>query len=80
MFYVAFVPLLISPYAAYWPQAAILMLTFGIIVGCTDTLYALLASAAGNVLNRPFAAKWSARAGGIVLILAGLFAVTARRA
>lgn len=42
------------------------------MVGCTDTAYALIASQAARFLRRPGARLWSKRAGGGVLIAAGM--------
>lgn len=79
VFFVAFAPQFISAQAAYWPQAAILIATFGVVVGTTDTLYALLASQASQLLRGPKAMLWSKRAGGGVLIAAGFATAAARR-
>jgi len=80
MFFVAFAPQFINLHASYLPQAAILVATFGTIVACTDTFYALLASAAGGLFKYPYAARWFTRAGACVLIGAGVMAAVARRA
>lgn len=79
VFFVAFVPQFIRPDAAYALQAAVLVATFCLTVACTDTLYALTASRASIVLRRPRAAVWSRRAGGGVLIAAGLATAATRR-
>jgi threonine/homoserine/homoserine lactone efflux protein len=72
VFFVAFAPQFISPRGDYLLQAAILVATFGVIVGSTDTAYALIASQAAHLLRRPKAMLWSKRAGGGVLIAAGV--------
>jgi threonine/homoserine/homoserine lactone efflux protein len=72
VFFVAFAPQFISAKGDYLLQAAILVLTFGAVVGFTDTLYALIASRAARFLRRPGAMLWSKRAGGGVLIAAGV--------
>ena len=46
--------------------------TFAAVVACTDTTYALIASHAAGFLRRPKAMLWSKRAGGGVLIAAGV--------
>ena len=79
VFFVAFAPQFISPHAAYWPQAAILIATFCVVVGITDTTYALVASQAAGLLRRPKTQLWSQRASGGVLIAAGLATAAARR-
>ena len=72
VFFVAFAPQFISPKGDYGLQAAILVATFGAVVGCTDTAYALIASHAAGFLRRPKTMLWSKRAGGGVLIAAGV--------
>lgn len=79
VFFVAFVPQFISAERAYAPQAAALVATFCITVACTDGFYALLASRASHSLRRPETVRWSRRAGGGVLIAAGLATAAARR-
>ena len=44
VFFVAFAPQFIRPDANYALQAGILIATFGVVVGTTDTLYALAAA------------------------------------
>jgi threonine/homoserine/homoserine lactone efflux protein len=72
VFFVAFAPQFISAKGDYLLQASILVVTFGAVVGFTDTLYALIASHAARFLRRPGAMLWSKRAGGGVLIAAGV--------
>jgi threonine/homoserine/homoserine lactone efflux protein len=72
VFFVAFAPQFIRPGASYAHQALILILTFGVIVACTDTLYALLAASASHWFVRPGVARWSDRASGGILIAAGV--------
>jgi len=79
VFFVAFAPQFISPRAAYWPQAALLIATFCVVVTITDTSYALVASRAAQLLRRPKAQLWSQRASGGVLIAAGVATAAARR-
>lgn len=79
VFFVAFAPQFISPHAAYWPQAALLVATFTGVVALTDTGYALAASHAAHLLRRPKTQLWSRRASGGVLIAAGLATAAARR-
>ena len=80
VFFAAFAPQFISPHAPYAPQAAILIATYTAVVGATDTAYALAAARAANVLRSPRAALWSRRAGGGVLIAAGLATAATSRA
>jgi threonine/homoserine/homoserine lactone efflux protein len=79
VFFVAFAPQFIRPDVNYALQAAILIATFAAVVGATDTLYALAASRASRLLKRPSAALWSRRAGGGVLIAAGMATAAASR-
>ena len=72
VFFVAFAPQFIDPRGSYVEQAAILVATFAAVVGATDTGYALIASHASQLLRRPGAVLWSKRAGGGVLIAAGV--------
>lgn len=78
VFFVAFAPQFISPKGDYLTQAAILVATFAAVVGTTDTAYALVASHASQLLRKPAAVLWSKRAGGGVLIAAGVATATAR--
>ena len=79
VFFVAFAPQFIRPGASYVGQAAILIATFTAVVGTTDTLYALAASRAAHLLKSPRATLWSRRAGGGVLIAAGVATAAASR-
>ena len=72
VFFVAFAPQFISPAGDYATQAAILVSTFGIVVGCTDTIYAVGAAGASSRLRRSNAGRWAKRASGGVLIAAGV--------
>jgi threonine/homoserine/homoserine lactone efflux protein len=78
-FFVAFAPQFIDARADYALQAAILVITFGLVVGCPDTAYALVAARASNLLKRPRTTLWSKRAGGSVLIAAGVVTAAVRR-
>ncbi len=60
-------------------QAAVLIATFTVVVGLTDTAYALAASRAAGALRSPRAQLWSRRAGGGVLIAAGVATAAASR-
>ena len=72
VFFVAFVPQFIDANGNYPFQAAVLIGTFGLVVGCTDAIYALIAARASHLLRRPRTALWSKRASGGVLIAAGV--------
>lgn len=79
LFFVAFAAQFIRPDMPYLPQAAILVATFTAIAAATDTLYALSASHAAKFLRSEEARRWSRRAGGGVLVAAGLTMATLRR-
>ena len=78
VFFIAFAPQFISPRGDYLTQAAILVATYCAVVGTTDTAYALIASHASGLLRRPKTMLWSKRAGGGVLIAAGVAPAAAR--
>ena len=79
VFFAAFAPQFISPRASYAAQAAILVATYAVVVGFTDTGYALAASRASHLLRSRRATLWSRRAGGGVLIAAGVATAAASR-
>jgi threonine/homoserine/homoserine lactone efflux protein len=79
VFFVAFAPQFIRPDVNYALQAAILIATFAGVVGATDTAYALAAARASRLLRSPRATLWSRRAGGGVLIAAGMATAAASR-
>jgi threonine/homoserine/homoserine lactone efflux protein len=80
VFFVAFAPQLIRPDVNYALQAVILIATFTVVVGATDTAYALVAARTSPLLRSPRATLWSRRAGGGVLIAAGVATAAASRA
>jgi len=69
----------ISGKGDYAFQAAVLVATFGLVVGCTDTLYALAATRAAHLLKGPRTALWSKRLGGGALIAAGVATAAAQK-
>ncbi len=79
LFFVAFSAQFIEPDLPYFPQAAALVLTFTIVAAVTDTLYALSASHAAQLLRSIRARTWSQRVGGGVLVTAGLAMAATRR-
>ncbi len=79
LFFVAFASQFIRADQAFLPQAAILVTTFTLIAATTDTLYALTASKASGLIRRPGVRKWSQRAGGGVIMTAGVAMATMRR-
>ena len=79
LFFVAFSAQFIRPDLPYLPQAIALVWTFTLIAAATDTLYALSASHAAQLLRHDRAKIWSQRAGGGVLVTAGLAMAAMRR-
>jgi threonine/homoserine/homoserine lactone efflux protein len=79
LFFVAFATQFISPATAYFPQAMLLIATFTGIAAITDTAYALTASRASRLLEGRRTQLWATRAGGGVLIVAGLATAAMRR-
>jgi threonine/homoserine/homoserine lactone efflux protein len=79
LFFVAFAAQFISPEGAYFPQAALLVVTFTGIAAITDTLYALTASRASGLMRGARFRRWTQRAGGGVLVTAGLATAAMRR-
>lgn len=79
LFFVAFAAQFIRPDAAYLPQAAILVVTFTAIAAATDTLYALSAARASRLVRGRRFRVWTQRAGGSVLVAAGLATAAMRR-
>jgi len=80
VFFVAFAPQFIRPDVNYALQAAILVATFTGVAGATDTAYALAAARASHLFRSRRARLWSKRAGGGVLIAAGVATAAASRA
>ncbi len=72
IFFVASTPQFMSSELAYWPQAAVLLLTFAAVVTTSDGFYALAASKVAGFLKGDEVKLWSQRVGGVVLIVAGL--------
>jgi len=76
VFFVAFTPQFISPRFSYWTQAAILLATFCVVVTMSDGFYAVAASCVAGFLKGSQVHLWSKRAGGLVLMIAGLATAT----
>ncbi len=79
IFFVAFSAQFIRQDLPYVPQAVLLVLTFTLIAAVTDTLYALGASRVAQMLRSDRKKIWSLRAGGGVLVTAGLAMAAMRR-
>lgn len=79
VFFVAFVPQFIDAARPFAPQAALLVATFVALAAANAAAYAALASRLSGAVRRPGLRRAMNRAGGTVLIGAGL-AVALRRA
>ena len=71
-FFVAFVPQFISPDASFLRQGAILVGTFVFLAATNALLYALLAGQMSSLVRRPSVRRGFNRAGGGVLMGAGV--------
>ncbi|WP_237215331.1 LysE family translocator [Falsiroseomonas oryziterrae] len=79
VFFVAFVPQFLDPARPFVVQAAILVATFVTLAACNAGAYALLAGRLSGAVRRPSLRRALNRAGGAVLVAAGL-TVALRRA
>lgn len=79
LFFVAFAAQFVVPARPYLPQAVIMVATFPLVAAVTDTLYALAASQTAGLIRRPAVRRWTQRAGGGVLIAAGVATAALRR-
>ena len=77
-FFVAFVPQFISPFAAFLPQAVVLVASFVLMASASVLLWASLAGQASSLVRRPSVRRGFNRAGGGVLVGAGLALVLRR--
>lgn len=80
VFFVAFVPQFLDAGAPLLPQVAVLEATFVTMAALNTATYALLASAARERLRQPRVQRAVNRAGGALLVGAGVFAAGWRRA
>ena len=72
VFFVAFVPQFVSPSAPFLPQAAILVATFVTLAAINALAYALFAGQVSSLVRRPTVRRGFNRAGGGVLVGAGV--------
>ncbi len=79
LFFVAFATQFIDPHGHYLPQAATLVVTFTSIAAATDTIYALAAARASGLLSGDRTRLWAQRAGGGMLVAAGVATAAMRR-
>lgn len=78
-FFVAFVPQFVSAGSAFAPQAAILIASFVAMAAVNAALYALLAGRLAGAVRRPAVRRFVNRAGGTMLIGAGVATAAMRR-
>ena len=79
-FFVAFVPQFLDPARPFAPQAALLVATFVVLGALNAAFYALLAGRVSGAVARPTVRRWLHRAGGTVLVGAGVATAAMRRA
>ena len=77
-FFVAFVPQFISPFAPFLPQAAILVASFITMASATALLWTAIAGRVSSLVRRSSVRRGFNRAGGGVLVGAGLALVLRR--
>lgn len=80
VFFVAFLPQFLRADAPTAPQLWVLAVTFVVLATINATLYAVFAAAARRLLSSPRAQRRFNLAGGGLLSVAGLWALTVRRA
>jgi threonine/homoserine/homoserine lactone efflux protein len=78
-FFIAFLPLFLNPAAPAVPQLLVLGTTFVVLGIVNAALYALFAAHMRSRITRPSTLKWANRAGGTMLLGAGLMTATLRR-
>lgn len=79
LFFMAFASQFIRADAPYLLQAGIIVATFTLVAAATDTLYALTASRASGLIERPRIRRWAQRAGGGAVMSAGIAMAAMRR-
>jgi threonine/homoserine/homoserine lactone efflux protein len=79
-FFVAFVPLFVDAAHPFAPQAAVLVATFVTLAAINAGIYALLAARLSGAVGRPGVRRAFNRAGGALLMGAGIATAAMRRA
>ena len=79
VFFIAFLPQFINPESAITPQLWILSITFVALATVNAVLYAVFAQRARRLLASPRAQRRFNLTGGTLLVIAGAWALTARR-
>lgn len=78
-FFIAFLPHFLNPAAPATGQLVLLGITFVVLGIVNAALYALFAAHLRNRITQPSTLKWANRAGGSMLLGAGLMTATLRR-
>jgi threonine/homoserine/homoserine lactone efflux protein len=79
LFFAAFLPQFIDPHRAVLPQVVVLALTFEVLAASSLALYIFMTARARRIMDSPRAIKIMNRAGGTMLIGAGLLTASLRR-
>lgn len=79
LFFAAFLPQFIDPARPLWPQVIVLMLTFDVIAAAIQGGYIFAMGRARNRIASPRVLKNMNRAGGAMLVGAGLLTATLKR-
>ena len=79
VFFIAFLPQFLNAAEAVAPQLWILSITFVLLATLNATVYAVFAGSARQLLSSPAAQKRFNLAGGSLLSIAGIWALTARQ-
>lgn len=79
LFFAAFLPQFIDPARPLWPQVIVLMLTFDLLAAAIQGVYIIAMGRARNRIASPRVLKNMNRAGGAMLVGAGLFTATLKR-
>jgi threonine/homoserine/homoserine lactone efflux protein len=79
LFFAAFLPQFIDPHRSALPQVVVLALTFEVLAASSLGLYVLMMRRARRVMDSPRAIRIMNRAGGTMLIGAGLLTASLRR-
>jgi threonine/homoserine/homoserine lactone efflux protein len=79
LFFAAFLPQFIDPHRAVLPQVVVLALTFEALAATSLALYIFMTTRARRVMDSPRAIRIMNRAGGTMLIGAGLLTASLKR-
>jgi len=79
LFFAAFLPQFIDPHQPTLPQVVVLALTFEVLAASSLGVYVVMTARARRVMDSPRAIKIMNRAGGTMLIGAGLLTASLRR-